>query len=89
VISRVSGWTIDMVEGLTSEASLVLFVRVCSVYQLDSGVEVRGLTSDMVQSGGWLVAALVLSSGRYTTTTILCWWHVSCVSLGDDESLSV
>jgi hypothetical protein len=35
VIARVSSWTIGMVEGLTSDASLVLFVPVCSDHQLD------------------------------------------------------
>jgi hypothetical protein len=45
----------------------------------------------MVQSGGRVVIALVLSSGRDTTTTILCGWHVSSGFLGggDDISLGV
>jgi hypothetical protein len=43
----------------------------------------------MVQSGGRVVTALVLSSSRYTTTTILCGWHVSLESLGDGISLGV
>jgi hypothetical protein len=38
VISRVSGWTMGMVVGLTSDASLVLFVPVCSDYQLGSNL---------------------------------------------------